>query len=123
MLAGGSMEGKALWARNKKQKEVAAVADVSSSRASSTSMTAAGGGDHKELACAIIEELFNDESLSSNEDISCIALAGQILSTILDSSTMSTQIINCGLFWSYSNSSHVTMENCPPWIMLIVLWT
>jgi hypothetical protein len=96
------MEGKTPWARNKRQKEVAAAADASPSTTSS-STTPAGNSDRKELACAIIEELSDDKFLPSNEDISCIA--GQTLSTILDSGTTSTLIMNCDFFWSYSNDS------------------
>jgi len=102
MQPGGGMEGKTPWARNKRQKEVAAAADASPSTTSS-STTPAGNSDRKELACAIIEELSDDKFLPSNEDISCIA--GQTLSTILDSGTTSTLIMNCDFFWSYSNDS------------------
>jgi len=62
----------------------------------------------RELACATIEEISSDAPTMSMEDIVCIAR--QTLSTILDSGATSTLIMNCDVFWTYSEVEKVNVR-------------
>lgn len=114
---GGGMEGKAPWNQRSEQggskkKDVAATATehnppAYSSASSSTTETAALATHHRDWSCAIVEELL-PESTPKPEDLACIA--SQTLSTILDSGTTSTLIMDKKFFWTYNTSDQVTVK-------------
>lgn len=63
--------------------------------------------DDQNLACAIIKEISPELSLSF-DDMVCIVQ--QTLSTILDLGTTSNLIMDQSLFWTYSESSCITVK-------------
>jgi hypothetical protein len=112
---GGGMEGKAPWGQRTerggaKKKDIAASATESKPSTSSapkipSTETAAAASHHDgDWSCAVIEEIKLDSSSAPNDsDIACIA--GQMLSTLLDSGTTSTLITDRKFFWTYSNTN------------------
>ncbi|KAG2031152.1 hypothetical protein BDR03DRAFT_986582 [Suillus americanus] len=113
---GGGMEGKAPWSQRSerggsKKKDVAAAATETKTPAtpttSSSTETAALATHHRDWSCATVEELLPD-SMPKPEDLACIA--SQTLSTILDSGTTSTLIMDKKYFWTYNTSDQVTVK-------------
>ncbi|KAG2745071.1 hypothetical protein P692DRAFT_201808024 [Suillus brevipes Sb2] len=118
METGGGMETKAPWGaqRGGKKKDVAASATESKPPAptppaytpNNTTETSALATAHtRDWSCAVIEEV-DPSCVPSSEDIACIA--GQTLSTILDSGTTSTLITSRQYFWTYTVGSNVTIS-------------
>jgi len=113
MQQGGGMEGKAPWARGsgaKSKKDVAAVAAEATdagtaSSSTSTAQTPTPTSSHRrDLSCALIEEIPPE----SSENFSL--LTSQSLSTILDSGTTSTVIMDRDFFWTYSSDPSIQVK-------------
>ncbi|KIK35816.1 hypothetical protein CY34DRAFT_65220, partial [Suillus luteus UH-Slu-Lm8-n1] len=118
MQPGGGMESKAPWGtqRGGKKKDVAASATESKPSTSTppaytpnnaTETSALATAHTRDWSCAVIEEV-DPSCVPSSEDITCIA--GQTLSTILDSGTTSTLITSRQHFWTYTVGSNVTVK-------------
>lgn len=114
----GRMEGKAPWNQcgergGNKKRDVAAAAATEpkppaySSTLSSSMETAALTTHHHDWSCTTVKEL-SPESMPKPEDLVCIA--SQTLSTILDSGTMSTLIMDKKFFWTYNTSDQITVK-------------
>lgn len=111
---GGGMEGQGgniISRCNKrpvKKPEVATAAGSGTDPAtSSPTTTSLSTNEPCDLSCAVIEEL-SSESYPNFEDMACIVHS--ILSTILDSGTTSNLIADRSFFWTYAESSRVTVK-------------
>ncbi|KAG2033422.1 hypothetical protein BDR03DRAFT_1014275 [Suillus americanus] len=118
MQPGGGMETKAPWGtqRGGKKKDVAASAMESKQPTSTppaytpnnTTETSALTTTHtRDWSCTVINDV-DPSCVPLSEDITCIA--GQTLSTILDSGMTFTLITSRQYFWTYTVSSNVTVK-------------
>ncbi|KAG2043704.1 hypothetical protein BDR03DRAFT_1004957 [Suillus americanus] len=114
---GGGMEGKAPWnqcgeRRGGKKKDVSAAATepkapptpASTSTPMETASLAISNTHHQDWSCATIQEI---ESITASmpQTVNMACIASQTLSTILDSGTTSTLIMDRKFFWTYNTNT------------------
>jgi hypothetical protein len=117
---GGGMEGQGGNLRGWDTKQWAKKPDIAAAVNSTNSPTPAmptssetnldSTVDYCNLACAIIKEIPFSPSESTLSFDNIMYIAWQMLSTILDSGTTSNLIMDWSFFWTYSESSHVTVK-------------